>query len=364
MKKTLSAAAAVSVLLAFTGCAKEKQETTNEAAKRHFEAWMHVNHPDAEKAGLGIYIIKDGAGTGEAEGIEGAAAGLDFGDAPYIYVTYTVTDLEGNVTSTNDIKVSRQIGKYDPSYYYGPAVWVNSTSSIPIGVREMLKGMKTRQKRTAVIPSWLMGYKEYGTEAEYIGNETEGSDCIYTVEVADTASDIYRKQIEKIEKLEYEYTDSLGNRKIWKVSAKDTVYNGFYYLKIKSGEPVKGEDGKKSLKAMEDGTGIKINYTGRLLNGQAFDTTDEKVAKDNNIYKPLKTYAATSATWSADSTAVKIGGNDVVQGFSSTLVRMKYYGAEGIGVSFSPLGYKDTGSGSLIPGYAPLIFEIKIEEED
>jgi FKBP-type peptidyl-prolyl cis-trans isomerase len=33
---------------------------------------------------------------------------------------------------------------------------------------------------------------------------------------------------------------------------------------------------------------------------------------------------------------------------------------KGMGVFYSPLGYSFNGSGSSIPGYAPLIFEIEI----
>ncbi|MDE5889587.1 MAG: FKBP-type peptidyl-prolyl cis-trans isomerase [Bacteroidales bacterium] len=368
MKKILSAVTAAAIMLGLAGCAKEKSESTNEASQRYFEAWMHVHHPEAEKTGLGIYILEDTEGTGEAEGIEGAEAGLDFTDASYIYVTYTARDLNGNVSSTNDKKIAQQLGSYDKSYYYGPEIWSTSYMSLPAGVREMLKGMKTRGKRTAVIPAWLMDTKEYETEQEYLDNVTDKSSAIYTIEVADTTNDIYRKQIEKIEKLEYEYTDSLGRRQVWKVSAKDTIYTGFYYLKIQTGVEVEVEDedagSEMALKALEDNSTVHINYTGSLLNGQVFDTTDEKTAKDNNIYSSSKTYSKVSATWSSDSTAVQLNSNTVIQGFSSTICRMKYYGAKGIGVFYSALGYGASGSGSIIPSYAPLIFEVNIEVEE
>ncbi|MCM1197883.1 MAG: FKBP-type peptidyl-prolyl cis-trans isomerase [Clostridium sp.] len=375
MKRILSAATAAAIALGLTGCAKEKKESTNEASQRYFEAWMHVHHPGAEKTGLGIYIIEDSTAdndgeypkhieaTGIDEGIEGAEAGLDITDAPYIYVTYTIRDLSGNITSTNDMKVAQQLGSYEKSYYYGPEIWSTSYASLPAGVKEMLKGMKTREKRTAVIPAWLMDTKEYGTEQEYLDNVTDKSNAIYTVEVADTTDDLYRKQIEKIEKFEYEYVDSLGQKQVWKVSAKDTVYAGFYFLKVQTGEEIEDEDGKKEMKALEDNASVHINYTGSLLNGQAFDTTDEKTAKDNNIYSSSKTYSKVAATWSSDSTAVQLNGSTVINGFSSTMCRMKHYGAKGIGVFYSGLGYGASGSGSIIPSYAPLVFEVKIEVE-
>lgn len=364
MKRIFSAIVSAAIVFGMTGCAKKKTESTNEASQRFFEAWMHVHHPEAEKTGLGIYILEDTEGTGETDGIEGAKAGLDFTDASYIFVTYTVTDLEGNISSTNDKRVAKQLGSYAVSNYYGPEIW--SSASLPAGVKEMLKGMKTRGRRKAVIPGWLMDTKDYSTEQEYLDKVTDKSNAIYTIEVADTTNDIYRKQIEKIEKFEYEYTDSLGRKQIWKVAAKDTVYSGFYYLMVKSGEYVEDKDkeGVKTYKALEDNATIHINYTGSLLNGQVFDTTDEKTAKDNNIYSSSKTYAKTSATWSKDSTAVQLNSNSTITGFSSTICRMKYYGAKGIGVFYSALGYGTSGSGSIIPAYAPLVFEVNIEVEE
>lgn len=357
MNRIITAVATAAMLLAMAGCAKEKSETTNEASKRYFDAWIHVHYPDVEKTGLGIYIIDEAIN-------EDADTRKDFTDAPYLYVNYTISNLEGTVSSTNDIGLAQQLGNYNASYYYGPAIWVNTVTSLPAGVREMFKGMKIGDRRTAAIPGWLMGYREYDTEEEYLANITDGTDAIYTVEVKDTTNDVYRRQIEEIEQFVYKYTDNSGTEQVWKVEAADTIYHGFYYHEIYAGDEDEDEDSEDS--SLSDGTSVDIYYTGSLLNGQVFDTTDEKTAKDNNIYSSSKTYAKVSANWSSDSTAVTLNSNSVVRGFASTLCRMKKYGARGVGVFYSPLGYKESGSGSIIPGYAPLVFEIEIapKEED
>ena len=364
MKKTLTYFTAAAVLLAAAGCAKEKSQTTNEAAKRYFEAWMHVHHPDVGKTGLGIYILDDEPNADEE-------SRLDFADAGYLFVKYTSTDLQGNITATNDEETAKRLGNYDRSYYYGPAVWTYDISSTPAGIMEMLAGMKTGDRRTAVIPGWLMSYKDYGTEEEYLKNVTDGTSAIYTVQVVDSTDNIFRKQIEMIENFEYRYTDNDGNEQVWKVSPADTVYYGFYYKEICEGTEIDEEDRKEDeegnklpYKALNEASTVDIKYTGSLLNGQVFDTTDEKTAKDNYIYSSSKTYGATEATWASDSTSVRLGSSSVITGFSSTMCRMKYYGARGIGIFISAWGYGVSGSGSAIPGYAPLVFDVEIESDE
>ena len=54
--------------------------------------------------------------------------------------------------------------------------------------------------------------------------------------------------------------------------------------------------------------------------------------------------------------------SSVIGGFALTLWQMRAF-EKGIGVFYSPLGYSFNGSGSTIPPYAPLVFEIEIVEE-
>ena len=52
----------------------------------------------------------------------------------------------------------------------------------------------------------------------------------------------------------------------------------------------------------------------------------------------------------------------VIGGFALTLWQMRPM-EKGVGVFYSNYGYQYSGSGSSIPGYAPLIFEIEIVEK-
>ncbi len=334
MRRTISFIAVAAAMLIGSGCAKEIKTSDNDSAKRYFDAWISVHHPELEKSGLGIYIYDDIPGSG-----------LAITDATYLYVTYTTTDLKGNVSGTNDIDVAKKIGKYDKTYCYDPSVWIQSTQYA--GVKEMLKGMKIGGKRTAIIPSWLMNTAEYGSEEEYLSKtkpDDNASNAIYTIEVVDSTDHIYNKQIEKIEKY---LQDRFGEK-------TDSTYYGFYYKQRKA---------PTSDKKFPDDTTIYINYTGRLLNGQVFDTTIEDTAKKYNIYNSGKSYGPTSVKWAADSTALQLGGNGVIGGFSLTLWQMKAF-ESGTGVFHSGFGYSASGQGNTIPGYAPLAFDIEIVEKE
>jgi translation elongation factor EF-G len=93
--------------------------------------------------------------------------------------------------------------------------------------------------------------------------------------------------------------------------------------------------------------------------GLVFDTTDERTAKDNGIYSSSRTYEPVSVSWGETYSDIKMGGSSIIGGFGLTLWQMRAF-EKGVGIFYSPLGYSYSGSGSSIPGYAPLIFEIEV----
>lgn len=82
---------------------------------------------------------------------------------------------------------------------------------------------------------------------------------------------------------------------------------------------------------------VKLKYTGRFLNGFAFD---------GNMAR-------------TDSFSVTIGGTSTVIGFQTGVEKMRL-GERAILVFPSPIGYGEKGSGSKIPGFTPLAFEIYV----
>ena len=66
--------------------------------------------------------------------------------------------------------------------------------------------------------------------------------------------------------------------------------------------------------AIANGDIIRLSFTGRLENGAVFDTTDEKTAKDNDIYDEHKRY---------QPMAIVVGSGTLVQGLEEDLVGKK-----------------------------------------
>ncbi|MBQ8421783.1 MAG: FKBP-type peptidyl-prolyl cis-trans isomerase [Bacteroidales bacterium] len=338
MKNTFSSILCVIAAIVMTGCAKTVSSGPNEANKRYFDAWLSLNYPNAEKAGRGIYIIEETEGTGDEVTEDG-----------YVVLDYVATDLEGTISAYTDSETARQLGEYAVTTYYGPTVWTTFEGTIQAGLMDALEGMKAGGSKKVIIPSWLMSYKAYDTEEQYLDASSSYSDAIYDITVKAFTDSINVYEIEQIKKYISDNPETFNDR-----MTNDTT--GFYYQPVS--EDIDTED------TFPSDTTIYINYTGKLLNGLVFDTTMEKVAKDNGLYSSSKTYEPVQINWGESYSDITMGSDEssIISGFALTLWQMHPM-EKGIGVFYSPLGYGYSGSGSSIPAYAPLIFEIEIVEE-
>lgn len=322
-------------------CAKEVTESKNADNKLYLDAWISAHHPNVKPTGLGIYITDDQPGIGAA------VTDDDF----YFFIRYTATDLDGNIGSTSEEKVAQQIGSYTKGNYYGPTVVLNSGLATQVGILEMIKGMKVGGTRTAVIPGWLNvtidGDEGYETGDDYLENET-GTDAIYTITLTDKTDDIHKWEVDSLER----YTAH-------RMNDVDSTFYGYYYQQLK--EPT-------DTTTLPRDTTFYINYTGRLLNGQVFDTTVEDTAKFYGIYSSSKTYEPKQVALSEEYTEITLGGSSssdgstTINGFAYCLSKMKAY-EKGVCAFYSALGYGYSGSGNAIPKYAPLTFEIEIVDK-
>lgn len=408
MRSIVTAAAVLTAASVLAGCAKEIEAGTNEDAKRYFDAWIQINDPGQTwtKTANGLYIIENTEPSIPEDDRE------EITDSAYVLVMYTYTDLNGNIQATNvaDSVRKAELG-YDKSHYYGPAVWVNSDLAITVGVKDLLSGMHVGGKRKAVIPAWLNTSNRYGSEEEFLANVTDGSHRIYEVEIADATNDILRYQTDSIElywdrRLGWEYEngsphkgtegyynaaehtpDNGGefdinedvNKKQF-VTHWDTTYTGFRFRQYFRHQPEKDDNGSPAMKFKDDTT-LYINYTGRLLNGQVFDTTIEDTAKFYNIYSTTRTYGPVEIKWSSDTTAITLGdSDDIIGGFKSMIGKLRNDepvsegeeerkdggndGESAVAIFYSNLGYGYNGSGSSIPGYAPLRFDITVVKQE
>ena len=340
MKKITISFLIAAVAIAVVGCAKQAASGVNDANKRYFDAWMEVNHPDLQPTGLGIYIFpkEEVSGTGAEVKKDG-----------FVQLDYIVSDLQGNITSYTGKETAEQLGDYNVANYYGPKFQTTMEGSIPAGLADALIGMKVGARRKVIIPTWLMSYSVYDSAEDYLNASSSTASAIYDITVRDYTENITEWQIGKIGG----YFDE--NRQIFgEMTVADSLkdFRGFYYKQLIA---------PKDTVSFPKDTAIYINYTGRLLDGSVFDTTDEKLAKDSGIWSSSRTYEPVKINWGEDFTGITMGSgsSSVIAGFSLTLWQMREF-EKGIGVFTSDYGYGYSGSGNSIPGFAPLTFEIEI----
>lgn len=344
MKNTFKTLIYAFMAVAAAGCAKTVQPGVNDANKRFLDAWLSVNHPDVKPSGLGIYVLEETEGAGAAVEKDGFAI-----------VNYTIRDLDGNISSYTGKETAKQLGKYDTTFYYGPKVWTTTDETIQAGVSDAIVGMKAGGHKKVIIPGWLLSYKVYDSAEDYLNppkekkkkdedNTTVTYDhAIYDIEVVDFAENVYEWEVRNI-------GDYLAAEPSLGLSVADSLQYGFYYRQLTA---------PTDTTSFPKDTTIYINYTGKLLSGLVFDTTDERTAKDNGIYSSSKEYKPVSISWGESYSDIKMGSSSIIGGFGLTLWQMRAF-EKGVGIFYSPLGYSYSGSGSSIPGYAPLIFEIEI----
>lgn len=325
--------AAVSAAL-ISSCVRSESTGLNDGNKRYFDAWVKINHPDAVRDGLGVYVFDETVGSGQALG--------KAEDYPYIYIVSTTTDLDGNVTETSDALIAQQVGTYNDRNFYGPTVKYRSSSFLTAGQEMVISPMRVGGTRKAAIPGWLATAYRYDTEKEYLDRIT-GDDCIYSVKLVDVIKDIAKWQIDSISR----YFASNWPEPV------DSLKYGFYYVQTQA---------PTDTAAFPSGSSVYINYTGQLLNGKIFDTTVENIAKDAGLYSSSSEYSPMKVTLKDNyediTHSTGEGEAGFVDGFSYCISRMRA-GEKGFCVFYSELGYKGEGKGA-IPAFSPLRFDMEM----
>jgi len=97
---------------------------------------------------------------------------------------------------------------------------------------------------------------------------------------------------------------------------------------------------------------VVVKYTGQIVRGEVFDTNNEDLAIEKGMHSPTRFY---------DYSIFKVSKDQVVHGFYYGLLKMKE-GSKAKMFFPSSLGYGNEGSGTLIPGYSSLIFEVEVIE--
>ncbi len=123
-----------------------------------------------------------------------------------------------------------------------------------------------------------------------------------------------------------------------KITTKPTP-SGLIYIEKVKGKGAKGEKGRK----------VKMNYTGRLLDGTVFDTNDEKVAKENNVYSEGRKY---------EPFEFIVGNGQVIPGWDEALPMMQE-GGKATFIIPSSIAYGEMSQGPIKP-YSSLVFEVEL----
>ena len=337
------------IALAFAGlvaCARTVATPKHEADKRSFDAWVCVQkelHPEYlwKQTELGSWLLEEEIGKGEL--ITGTE------DTVYVRANYTVRNTSGTIQGTSIAKVAQQLGTYKETNYYGPALWYHNGAYA--GLEELLTGMRDGGRRVAAIPGWLLTYKRYDSPDKYLNDSTTNSTAIYEIDLVEHFRSTVEWELDSIGRyLARNYPSAFGKTAA-AARADSSGAFGFWYTRLKA---------PSSSAELKDTT-VYINYTGRLLDGRVFDTTIRDTAITHGLYNSSKTYEPVAIKMGSSWADVKIGSSQtsVVEGFGRTLAKMKAH-EKGVGIFYSKLGYSTKGSGSSIPAYSPLSFEVQL----
>ncbi len=317
-------------LFFLASCVREVDESSESVQRRILSAYMKLNHPGVDSTKSGMYIIPTKVGSGKS-----------IKDSAYAYVKYSSKYISGAYISSCYDSVSRQLGTYSNSKFYGAQVWSVGTSRLNPGLNELLLSMKEGGKSTAVIPPWLLDVKT----GKYV-NEGEGTITIYDVELIKIVDDIKKYEISLLEEHANNYYNGLDSSKL-----------GFYSKKL-----VEKEDG--DTVAFE--TDLKVYYIGRFLDGKVFDTNVADTAKKYRIYSSSSSsYSGLSVKVQKDLTEMKSSNSNTISGFLNAVIGMKY-GERVVTFFSSDWGYGEKGNNPTtngIPAYMPLQFEIWFDKE-
>lgn len=332
------------ILLA--GCVSDNKPSSGQQAKDYLEIWMarwnKDNGKDIKPTELGLYILEDIPGPANAREWDK--------DLSYTYASTTIRSLSGTITSTDDEALAKQLGKYVKSYYYGPKVFMTGESVSYAGVDQLFQGMRMGGSRTVVIPAWLLTVSRYDNIDEYLDACSSTTSYIYTVTLEDQFND--ESEWEKQRIADYVSTRFPGAQSTT-FPELETDDGTFWFISDISG--FKEEDKRDAI-----ATGLKVKYTGNRLDGQIFDTTDEKTAIDNDVWSSSRTYAAESVVFSSTWSDITVNSSSYIDGFKAGLFMMSWVGQKATVIFTSSHGYSASGSGGAIPGYCPLVFELEL----
>jgi len=331
MKRMFKIFTVLAVSIVFlSACVDEVDPSDKEIQNNIMTAYMELNYPNVEADSSGIYIVDNTPGNGDR-----------VVEDDYIQVEYLITNLYGDISSYTSEDLAKQLGTYATNKYYGPLIWHVASGDVYPGVDNLVETMNDGGQATAIIAPWLLTDYSYTTYAT-------SSIKKYTVKIDGIIKDIDAYE----DNLLQTYSDTYHN-------SVDSLEDGFYFKMIEEGE-------HEDSDTITDGEYMKVNYVGRYLNGQVFDTNVADTALKYGFYSDSDTYSTLSITYYSDYDTMVSYGSSYVEGFIKALNKMDW-GDHAVTFFHSDLAYGDSGnlsSNSGIPPYTPLCFELWVDDED
>lgn len=293
--------AAVSVFL-FISCSDTGYDIEKEKEMRLLKQYLDSRNISTKPQSSGLYYIPQSEGTGDKPGRE-----------DWAIIRYTGKLINDRIFDTTDERVAKSHNIFSSSVIYGD----KRISIFLLGVKGLHEGLMLMQEggtATLIMPSHL-GYGSGGT-----GTIPPYATIIYDIELVKVIKDPARYEQELIDGYIGLYADSLH-------LDVEHMESGLYYIGI-----TEGTGDKKP----EQSNLVSVYYRGMLTDGRLFDT--------NTGGSPFTFY---------------IGEYQAISGFEEGVKLMRSGGRARILIP-SPLGYGEEGSGSKIPGFTPLVFDLDL----
>ena len=318
------------VCILAASCAQDSTMSTGDQSREYLEKWMAKNHPGIPQEESGLYILSDTPGSGDAL------------TEDYIYATVTIRTLSGTISSTQSEVLAKQLGTYTEGNYYGPSFLYRGEGYSYAGVDAILEGMRIGGKRRAIIPSWMLTTSRFSSQGEYFAACTSMTSLDYEIEISEQCADIQEWENDLLAK--YVADNFSPSIESIPLSGDEEGDGSFYFITIQEGD---------TETELENGNELTLHYTGKLLNGTVFDSTEAESGESN----PVTIY------WYNDYTSVTMNGSSsLIDGFKAGISHILHPGGSGIVLFTSSHGYSSSGGGNgVIPSYAPLIFELETE---
>jgi FKBP-type peptidyl-prolyl cis-trans isomerase FkpA len=289
------------MIFSASSCLKDDSEAQRAEEKRILNTYISANYPNVTPTKSGLYYIETLAGTGDT---------LDYGE--WMEIKFTGRLVSSNdVVMTSDLQIAKDNNIDQTDIYYGPTRLILGKISYA-GLNEGISKMKEGGKARMIFSSDLgAGGSSSSTVPAY-------SSLIFDIELLKVIPDM--KAYETGLMMEYLIAHELST---------DTTASGIYYTETM--------DGVGSLPI--DGDQVSVTYTGKFLEGTAFQSTG-------------KTFSFT------------VGSNGVIKGFEAGVRQMRKGGTATVVVpynyAYGEYGRVDNYYRIVVPPFKTLVFNLTL----